>query len=52
MGRADIDEAVRIERLAAALEQVAAEARLSYYPLPTELGGYGSREERQSGQRA
>ena len=31
-----------IERLAAALEHVAAEARPSYYPPPTELGGYRS----------
>ena len=34
--------------MAAALEQVAAEGRPSYYPPPTELGGYGSPEERQS----
>ena len=44
----DFDEAAWIERLAAALEQVAAEGRPSYYPPPTELGGYGSPEERQS----
>ena len=44
----DFNEAAWIERLAAALEQVAAEGRPSYYPPPTELGGYGSPEERQS----
>ena len=44
----DFNEAAWIERLAAALEQVAAEARPSFYPPPTELGGYGSFEERQS----
>ena len=38
-----------IERLAAALEHVAAAARpSSYYPPPTELGGYRSSDERQS----
>ena len=37
-----------IERLAAALEHVAAAARPSYYPPPTELGGYRSSDERQS----
>ena len=37
-----------IERLAAALEHVAAEAQPSYYPPPTELGGYRSSDERQS----
>ena len=37
-----------IERLAAALEHVAAEARPSYYPPPTELGRYRSSDERQS----
>ena len=42
------DETAWIERLAAALEHVAAEARPSYDPLPTELGGYDSPEERQS----
>ena len=44
----DFNEAAWIERLAAALEQVAAEGRPCYYPPPTELGGYGSPEERQS----
>ena len=48
MTHPDFDEAAWIERLAAALEQVAAEGRPSYYPPPTELGGYGSPEERQS----
>ena len=33
----DFNEAAWIERLAAALEQVAAEGRPSYYPPPTEL---------------
>ena len=41
-------EATWIERLAISLEQVAADARPSYYPLPTELGGYGSSDERWS----
>ena len=40
----DFNEAAWIERLAAALEQVAA-AEPSYYPLPTESGGYGSIDE-------
>ena len=48
MTQPDFNEAAWVERLAAALEQVAAEARPSYYPPPTELGGYGSPEERQS----
>ena len=48
MGREDFNQAAWIERLAAALEQVAAEARPSYYPLPSELGGYSSSEGRQS----
>ena len=48
MTQSDFNEAAWIERLAAALEQVAAEGRPSYYPPTTELGGYGSPEERQS----
>ena len=48
MTHPDFNEAAWIERLAAALEQVAAEARPSYYPPPDELAGYGSPEERQS----
>ena len=36
------------ERLAATLEHVAGEARLSYFPIPAELGGYGSIDERRS----
>ena len=51
MTQPDFNGAAWIEGLAAALEQVAAEARPSYYPPPTELGGYGSPEERQSAQR-
>ena len=42
------NETAWIERLAAALEHVAAAARPSYYPPPTELGGYRSSDERQS----
>ena len=48
MTHPDFNEAAWIERLAAALEQVAAAGRPSYYPPPTELGGYGSSEERES----
>ena len=45
MTHPDFNEAAWIERLAQL------EARPSYYPPPTELGGYGSPEERQSAQR-
>ena len=48
MTNSQFNEATWVERLAVALEPVAAAARPSYYPPPNELGGYGSSEERQS----
>ena len=48
MTHSSFNEATWVERLAVALEQVAAAARPSYHPHPTDLGGYSSPEERQS----
>ena len=48
MTHSGFDPEAWIERLAAALEHVAAEARPSFYPIPTHAGGYGSSEERWS----
>ena len=48
MTRQAFNEAEWIEDLAVALEQVAAEAQPSYYPLPVETSGYRSSAERRS----
>ena len=48
MTRSGFNPEAWIKRLATALEQVAAEAQPSYYPLPTETSGYRSSDERRS----
>ena len=45
MTHPDFNEAAWIERLAAALERVAAEARPSYYPLPADIPRSGRIDE-------